>query len=64
MPDFLATLKGPSAIAMLMALAIAVVTGAVVISSLVGRVEKLEATIAELAASTDHPRLRLLDTRP
>lgn len=64
MRDFLATLKGHSAVVVAMALAIAVVRGAVVISSLFGRVEKLEATIAELAASTDHPRPRLLDTRP
>lgn len=52
MRDFLATPKGHSAVVVAMALAIAVVSGAVVISSLFGRVEKLEATIAELAAST------------
>jgi chromosome segregation ATPase len=58
MHDFLATLREHSSVAMLMALAIAVVSGAVVISSLIGRVEKLEsdlgraqARITELAAS-------------
>jgi hypothetical protein len=61
MRDFLATPRRPSGVAALIAfttLVIAVLSGAVVISSLIGRVEKVEsdlgraqARITELAAS-------------
>jgi hypothetical protein len=53
MRDFVATLKRPSGVATLIALTtlvIAVPSGAVVISSLIGRVEKLEADLGRAQA--------------
>lgn len=69
MHDFLAALRRSSGtLIALTTLVIAVLSGAVVISSLVGRVEKLELDIKSLRADLDHPRPRplasILDARP
>jgi len=71
MHDFLAALRRSLGVATLIApttLAIAVLSGAVVISSLIGRVEKLETEIKSLRSDLDHPRPRplasILDARP
>ena len=67
MHDFLATLKRPSGVATLIAL-IAALSGGVVISSLIGRVEKLEADLGRVKSDLDHPRPRplasILDAQP
>jgi hypothetical protein len=64
MRDFLATLKRPSGVATLIAL-IAALSGAVVISNLIGRVEKLEADLGRVKSDFDHPRPRpILDALP
>jgi hypothetical protein len=57
MHDFVATLRRPSATFIVSStLVIAVLSGAVAISSLIGRVEKLESDIKSLRADLDHPR--------
>ena len=59
MHDFLATLKRPSGVATLIAvttLVIAVLSGAVAISNLIGRVGKLESDLKSLRSDLDHPR--------
>jgi len=69
MHDFLAALRRSSGrLIALTTLVIAVLSGAVVISSLIGRVEKLELDIKSLRSDLDHPRPRplasILDARP
>lgn len=71
MYNFLAALRRPSGVTTITALAtlvIAVLSGAVVISSLIGRVEKLESDLGALRSDLDHPRVKplasILDTRP
>jgi hypothetical protein len=68
---FLAALRRSSGVGTLIApttLVIAVLSGAVVISGLMGRVEKLELEIKSLRSDLDHPRPRplasILDARP
>jgi hypothetical protein len=57
MHDFLATLRRLSAtLIVFTTLVIAVLSGAVAISSLIGRVEKLESDIKSLRSDLDHPR--------
>jgi hypothetical protein len=67
MLNFFATLRRVTTIA-LTTLVIAVLSGAVVISSLIGRVEKLELEIKSLRSDLDHPRAQplasILNPRP
>jgi hypothetical protein len=63
MHNFLAMLTRASGVPMVIALATLIVValgGAVVISSLIGRVEKLESDLKSLRADLDHPRARPL----
>ena len=69
MHDFLAALRRSSGtLIALTTLVIALLSGVVVISSLIGRVEKLETEIKSLRSDLDHPRPRplasILDARP
>jgi hypothetical protein len=63
MHNFLALLTRASGAGTMTVLATSIVValgGAVVISSLVGRIEKLEAEIKSLRSDLDHPRIRPL----
>jgi hypothetical protein len=61
MGNFLAMLTRASGVAAVIAPATLIVValgGAVVISSLIGRIEKLESDLATLRSDLDHPRVR------
>jgi hypothetical protein len=63
MHNFLAMLTRASGVAAIIAVATLLVValgGAVVISSLIGRVEKLESELGSLRSDLDHPRVRPL----
>jgi len=63
MHNFLATPGRAKRVATIIALATLIVVGlggAVAISSLIGRVEKLESEIKSLRSDLDHPRVRPL----
>jgi hypothetical protein len=64
MLNLLATLRRVTAIFAPATLVIAVLSGAVVISSLIGRVEKLELEIKSLRSDLDHPQARPLASIP
>ena len=59
MRNFLAMLTRASGVA-LATLIVVALGGAVVISSLIGRIEKLESDLASLRSDLDHPRVRPL----
>jgi len=67
MRNFLAMLgraSGDATIVAVSALVVAAVTGAIVISSLIGRVEKLESDLARVRSDLDHPQVRPLASIP
>jgi hypothetical protein len=68
MLNLLATLRRVTRIFAPTTLVIAVLSGAVVISSLIGRVQKLELEIKLLRSDLDHPRAQplasILNPRP
>jgi hypothetical protein len=59
MRNFLAMLTRASGVP-LATLVVVALGGAVVISSLIGRIEKLESDLASLRSDLDHPRVRPL----
>jgi hypothetical protein len=64
MRNFLGRLqRAPGKVAVIVAVAISsatALTAAVVVSSLIGRVEKLESDLGRVRADLDHPRVRPL----
>jgi hypothetical protein len=63
MHNFLAMLTSASRAATIVAIAILIVAalgGAVVVSSLIGRIEKLESDLKSLRSDLDHPRVQPL----
>jgi hypothetical protein len=63
MHNFLAMLTRASRAATIVAIAILIVAalgGAVVVSSLIGRIEKLESDLKSLRSDLDHPRVQPL----